>query len=71
MITVLICLTYLATLAFLYLREKDTAKEREQLYDRIQAKDYIEFKTTTEPIEPRDNTKQREREEYANRYVEI
>lgn len=65
----IVCLTYLATLVFLYIREKDTAKERKQLYDRIQAKDYIEFKTTTEPIEPRECTN--ERAESARNYIEL
>lgn len=51
MTTTIICLTYLATLTFLYLYNKDIAKERAQLYDRIQARDFVEYKQMSEPIE--------------------
>lgn len=55
----------LATLVFIYFHDKNVAKERQQLYDRIQAKDFIEYKNTVEPIE----TKPREEKEIT--YVEL
>jgi len=65
MTTEIICLTYLATLAFLYLYNKDIANERQQLYDRIQARDFVEYKQMAEPIE----VKVKEQKE--NVYVEL
>lgn len=63
----IISLLYLSTLIFLYLREKDTAKEREQLYDRIQSKDLTEYKNAIEIIEP----KSREEKDQNSAYVEL
>ena len=65
MTTAIICLTYLATLTFLYLYNKDVAKERAQLYDRVQARDFVEYKQMSEPIE----AKVKEAKE--NVYVEL
>jgi len=65
MTTALLCLTYLATLVFLYLYNKDIAKERAQLYDRIQARDLVEYKQLVEPTV----TKPKEKKE--NVYVEL
>ena len=53
MTTAIICLTYLATLTFLYIYNKDIAKERAQLYDRIHSRDFVEYKQMAEPIEPK------------------
>lgn len=55
----------IALLVFLYFKDKEIAKERAQLYDRIQARDFIEYKQVTEPI----ITKPREEKE--NVYVEL
>jgi len=65
MITALLCLTYLATLVFLYYHDKSIAKERAQLYDRIQARDLVEYKQITEP------TVTKPKEEKENVYVEL
>jgi len=65
MTTALLCLTYLATLVFLYYHDKSIAKERAQLYDRIQARDFIEYKQMSEPLE----VKIKEQKE--NVYVEL
>ena len=65
MTTALLCLTYLATLVFLYLYNKDIAKERAQLYDRIQARDLVEYKQLVEP------TVTKPKEEKENVYVEL
>jgi hypothetical protein len=62
---ILLTLALISVLAFLYVYNKDIAKERQQLYDRIHAKDFIEFKQITEPIE----TKPKEEKE--NAYVEL
>jgi len=65
MTTAIICLTYLATLTFLYLYNKDVAKERAQLYDRVQARDFVEYKQMAEPIEVK------VKEQRENVYVEL
>ena len=65
MITALLCLTYLALLVFLYLHNQSTAKERQQLYDRIQARDFVEYKQMAEPIEVK------VKEQRENVYVEL
>jgi len=65
MTTAIICLTYLATLTFLYLNNQSTARERQQLYDRIQARDFVEYKQMSEPV----ITKSKEEKE--NVYVEL
>lgn len=67
MMLVIISLVYLATLTYLYLREKDIAKEREQLYDRIQAKDFTEYKDSIEIIEPKPKAER----EQSTSYVEL
>ena len=61
----IVCLSYSSAFVFLYLYNKDIAKERKQLYDRIQARDFIEYKQMAEPIV----TKPREEKE--NVYVEL
>lgn len=61
----IVCLTYLGTFVFLYFYNKDIAKERAQLYDRIQARDFIEYKQMSEPTE----VKIKEQKE--NVYVEL
>jgi|GEM_PF-6535745 len=65
MTTVLLCLTYLATLTFLYYHNKSTAIERRELYDRIHAKDFVEFKQMTEVVEPKP------KEEKENNYIDL
>ena len=65
MTTALLCLTYLATLVFLYLHNQSTSKERQQLYDRIQARDFVEYKQMAEP------TVTKPKEEKENVYVEL
>ena len=62
---ILLALEAIAFLVFLYFYDKSIAKEREQLYDRIQAKDFTEYKQMAEPIV----TKTREEKE--NVYVEL
>jgi hypothetical protein len=52
-------------LVFLYLHNQSTAKERQQLYDRIQARDFVEYKQMAEP------TVTKPREEKENDYVEL
>lgn len=61
----IVCLSYSSAFVFLYLYNKDIAKERKQLYDRIQARDFIEYKQMSEPIE----VKVKEQKE--NVYVEL
>lgn len=65
MTTAIVCLTYLATFVFLYFNNKDIAKERQQLYDRIQARDFVEYKQMAEP------TVTKPKEEKENVYVEL
>lgn len=62
---ILLTLALLAVLAFVYLFNKDIAKERQQLYDRIQARDLVEYKQMTEPIEVKP------KEEKENDYIEL
>jgi hypothetical protein len=56
---ILLTLALLSVLAFLYFYNKDIAKERQQLYDRLQAKDFVEYKSMTEPIEPKPKEEKR------------
>ena len=62
---ILLALEAIAFLVFLYYYDKSIAKEREQLYDRIQAKDFTEYKNATEVTEPRT------KEERVDTYVEL
>ena len=65
MCQILYLLTLLAILAYVYFSNIYTAKERQQLYDRIQAKDFTEYKQMAEPI------KVKIKEEKENVYVEL
>ena len=58
-------LAIISMLVFLYYHDKSTAKEREQLYDRIQARDFVEYKQMAEP------TVTKPKEEKENVYVEL
>ena len=51
---VILALCWLATLAFVYYREQQTATERQKLYDRIQSADLREYKALVEPPKPRE-----------------
>lgn len=62
---ILLTLALIAVLAFIYFHNKDIAKERKELYDRIHAKDFVEFKQMTEVIEPKI------KEEKESDYVEL
>ena len=62
---ILLALEAIAFLVFLYYYDKSIAKEREQLYDRIQAKDFTEYKQMAEPTEVKI------KEEKENVYVEL
>ena len=62
---ILIALDAIAFLVFLYYYNKSITKERQQLYDRIQARDFIEYKEMSEPTE----VKVKEQKE--NVYVEL
>ena len=62
---ILLTLEAIAFLVFLYYYDKSIAKEREQLYDRIQAKDFTEYKQMAEPTEVKI------KEEKENLYVEL
>jgi len=58
-------LAIISMLVFLYFYNKSMATERQQLYDRIHSKDFIEFKQMTEVVE----TKPKQEKE--NVYVEL
>ena len=58
-------LAIISMLVFLYYHDKSIAKEREQLYDRIQARDFAEYKQMVEP------TVTKPKEEKENVYVEL
>ena len=62
---ILLALEAIAFLVFLYYYNKSIEKERQQLYDRIQAKDFTEYKQMAEPIEVKI------KEEKENVYVEL
>lgn len=51
---IILALCWLATLAFFYHREQQTASERQKLYDRIQSADLREYKALVEPPKPRE-----------------
>lgn len=46
---IILALCWIATLAFIYYREQQTAVERQKLYDRIQSADLREYKALSEP----------------------
>ena len=62
---ILLTLALISVLLFLYAYNKDVAMERQQLYDRVHARDFVEYKQMVEPIE----TKPKEEKE--NAYVEL
>lgn len=49
------------------LREESHSKERQKLLDRIQARDFVEFKQHEEPIKP----KEVDPEKDLDRYIEL
>ena len=62
---ILLALEAMAFLVFLYYYNKSIEKERQQLYDRIHARDFVEYKQMTEPIA----TKPKEEKEAG--YIEL